>query len=136
MKVNNKKKIRNDIILIIILCITTGVACFFLYFKNDDIKNMQLQILVDGKLIEEYSYSADEGFDKEIVLDIGNTVVIENGQVYMKEADCPDGLCISQGKISKAGQSIICLPHKLVVRLVVSSGNNSPDDDGLDVMPR
>lgn len=135
MKSNNKK-IRNDIILICILCITAAVACFFLYFKADNAEKMQLQILIDGELIETYDYSTDEDFYKEIALDIGNTIVIENGQIYMKEANCPDGLCIKQGEISKDGQSIICLPHKLVVRLVELSRDNFSENDGLDVMPR
>lgn len=137
MKADNKKKVRNDIILIIFLCIIAGVACFFLYVRNDTSENMQLQILVDGELVELYDYGSDDNFYKEIVLDTGNTVVIEGGQVYMKDADCPDGLCIKQGKISRASESIICLPHKLVIRLVdISADVESSENDGLDVMPR
>ena len=131
---NNKKKFRNDIILIISLCITAFVACFFLYSDNDENRHFQLQILVDGELSETYDYSFDETFYKEISVDTGNTVVIENGYVYMKDAKCPDMLCVEQGKISRAGESIICLPHKLVVRIVDMSGSQT--QDGLDVMPR
>lgn len=47
-----------------------------------------------------------------------NTLSIENGQVRMAQADCPDGLCIKQGHISKNGQSIICLPHELTVEII------------------
>ncbi len=35
----------------------------------------------------------------------------------MDKADCPDKLCVKQGKISKSGESIICLPHKVVVKI-------------------
>lgn len=134
MKANNKKKIRNDIILIISLCIIAGIACFLLYIKNDETKAFQIQILIDGELYDTYDYNLDEGIYKEIVVNTGNTIVIENGEVYMKDAACPDRLCISQGKISRAGESIICLPHKLVVRIVDVSGSDT--DDRLDVMPR
>ena len=44
-----------------------------------------------------------------------NILVIENGCAYLKEADCPDHLCVKQGKISKTGQVITCLPNKLTV---------------------
>ena len=46
-----------------------------------------------------------------------NTLVIENGEVRLSAADCPNGLCVQTGKIRYAGQSIVCLPHKLAVRI-------------------
>ena len=56
----------------------------------------------------------------------------ENGAVYMKEANCRDGLCIHQGKMKNAAKTIVCLPHKLVVRL---EGDSAPDgQDDLDVI--
>lgn len=45
----------------------------------------------------------------------------------MISATCPDHLCIKQGAINKKGQSIICLPHKLIVE-VVSGGEKQQDD--------
>lgn len=47
-----------------------------------------------------------------------NLLVIEGGEVYLREADCPNLLCVKTGKIRYAGQSIVCLPHKLAVRIV------------------
>ena len=50
----------------------------------------------------------------------------------MKEANCRDGLCIHQGKMKNAAKTIVCLPHKLVVRL---EGDSAPDgQDDLDVI--
>ncbi|MDD6208020.1 MAG: NusG domain II-containing protein [Clostridiales bacterium] len=46
-----------------------------------------------------------------------NELVIEDGEVYMKEADCPDRLCVKHGKLLGAQDSIVCLPHKVVVTL-------------------
>ena len=45
----------------------------------------------------------------------------KNGQVWIDQADCPDKLCVKQGKISKNGQSIICLPHKLTILVQADS---------------
>ena len=47
-----------------------------------------------------------------------NLLIIEGGEVYLREADCPNQLCVQTGKIRYAGQSIVCLPHKLAVRIV------------------
>lgn len=131
-EIKQKAKQRNDIILIAILIAVTAVISGFLYLGNagNDSKTLQLQILIDGKLTQTHDL-CDEL--KTITLDTGNVVVIENGEAYMKEASCPDGLCMKQGHISKAGESIICLPHKVVLRII---SNSSVDESGLDVMPR
>ena len=46
-----------------------------------------------------------------------NLLVIEGGEAWLSEADCPNLLCVKTGKIRYAGQSIVCLPHKLAVRI-------------------
>lgn len=57
-----------------------------------------------------------------------NTLVIENGQAWISEADCPDKLCVKQGRIQYTGQCITCLPNKLTV--TVEGG----EDDGVDIV--
>ncbi len=47
-----------------------------------------------------------------------NVLVIQEGKAYMEEADCPDKLCVRQKPVKKNGESIICLPHKLVIRVI------------------
>ena len=46
-----------------------------------------------------------------------NIIRVENGAVYMLEANCRDGLCIRQGKMKNAAKTIVCLPHELAVQL-------------------
>lgn len=50
-----------------------------------------------------------------------NTFYIKNGTITMNSADCGDKTCIRTGTISKAGESIVCLPHRLV--LTITSGD-------------
>ncbi|MBE7032769.1 MAG: NusG domain II-containing protein [Ruminococcaceae bacterium] len=55
--------------------------------------------------------------DTEIVVESEfgkNTVIVKNGEVYVEGADCPDKLC-QKDKISKNGESIVCLPNRLSV---------------------
>jgi len=61
-----------------------------------------------------------------------NVVAVENGAVYMKEANCRDGLCIRQGRMKNGAKTIVCLPHKLVVRITGDAIDGSHDD--LDVI--
>ncbi len=46
-----------------------------------------------------------------------NTVVIKDGVVYMKSAGCKNQVCVNSGKISKKGESIVCLPNKVTVAI-------------------
>lgn len=53
--------------------------------------------------------------------DYENVVVIEGGRVYVESATCPGGDCVHAGAISRAGQSLVCLPNRLEIRLVGQS---------------
>ena len=46
-----------------------------------------------------------------------NLLVIQGGEAWLSEADCPNLLCVKTGKIRYTGQSIVCLPHRLAVRI-------------------
>ena len=55
-----------------------------------------------------------------------NTLVIENGEAWVSEANCPDRVCMGMGKISKNGEFIACLPNQVII--VVEGGEESPVD--------
>ena len=54
--------------------------------------------------------------------DFYNRIRIQDGAAYMEEANCPDGYCEEQGKINGRTQTIVCLPHKLVVEVLDADG--------------
>jgi len=61
-----------------------------------------------------------------------NVIRVENGVVWMEEANCRDGLCIRQGKMKNGAKTIVCLPHKLVVKM---DGDAPVSDNGdLDII--
>lgn len=91
-------------------------------------------IRLDGEIYG--TYDLNENQTIEVVTDAGRNVVrIEDGEAFMEEADCPDGYCKNQGKISHLNETIVCLPHKLVVE-VVSEADASDDvsDGGFDAI--
>ena len=51
----------------------------------------------------------------EIVIDDYLTLVIENGEAYVKDAKCPDKLCERTGKVSREGAVIACLPGGIII---------------------
>ncbi len=52
-----------------------------------------------------------------------NVLVIQNGEAYIEDADCPDKLCMRQGRIAKAGETLVCLPHRLSVTIEGGEGS-------------
>jgi hypothetical protein len=56
-----------------------------------------------------------------------NEITISGGAAAMTSADCEGGDCMSAGAISRAGEMLVCLPHKLVARIIVKSGGESLD---------
>lgn len=110
----NRKLITYLDILIIGLFIVLSITFIFVFASSGE--GNKAVISVDEKIIGEYSLNTD--LTKKIKTDYGyNTVVILNGECFVTDADCRDSICISRGKISKVGESIVCLPHKLIVEI-------------------
>ena len=61
-------------------------------------------------------YSGSLYKDATVKLD-GNTVVIKDGESFMSDAECKNQVCVNSGKISKKGESIVCLPNKVTVEI-------------------
>lgn len=79
-----------------------------------------------GDEIARYPLDADISFRLDAPDGGYNLVCIENGGVDMKEASCPDKICVHHRKISKSGQTIICLPNKIILKIV--GGEDAPLD--------
>lgn len=100
---------KNDLILIVSVILISLSAFFILKFTKSD--GETVTVSVDGSIYGTYDLNKDD------IIDINgtNTLVIEDNKAYMKDAHCPDKLCVKQKAISKDGESIICLPNKVIV---------------------
>ena len=115
--------------LILICSVLVLAAAFWLVpravglFGNS--KEQKLRNTVSG---EEYgSYSLEE----DQVIKVGDTNVceIKDKKVSMISADCPDQLCIHQRTIQLQGETIVCLPNKVVLEI---TGTRQTDQEALD----
>jgi hypothetical protein len=75
-------------------------------------------VSLDGAKVAEYSLGESGTYELSGYDGGYNTLVIEEGVAYLTDADCPDKLCVKQGKISKVGETIVCLPHRIVIEVV------------------
>lgn len=77
---------------------------------------LTVSISVDGETVERCALSAYEGGTYK---SRGYTLTVEekDGAVYVASSDCPNQDCVHSGAISRAGQSIVCLPARVAVTL-------------------
>ena len=95
----------------------------------------QIRVTLDGKIYGTYSLSKDQTIEVKDG-DFYNRIRSEDVTADMEEANCPDGYCEEQGKISGHTQTIVCLPHKLVVEVLENeSDQNSGTSDSEDAAP-
>ena len=102
------KKIRNDIILITSLLVIALAALLILLITRKD--GARVLVEQNGSLYGEFSLEND----KDIKLH-GAVLVIKDWHAYVKDATCPDKLCEMQSKINKTGETIVCLPNRIVI---------------------
>ena len=119
----NGRKIKNDIILVsVVIGVILLAILGILIFRAE---GNTVKVTVDGKTFGEYSLNVDRTV--EIKSEFGsNLLVIKDGKAYVEQASCPDGICSSHRPIHYDGQSIICLPNKVVV-LIDDQNTIQPD---------
>lgn len=115
-----------DFILIGVVAVIIGVMLFFLYGVNNG-SGTYVQIEINGEVYQTLDLSENTSIELDTENDGHNTLTIEDGYAKMTEANCPDGICTNHPKIHKTGESIICLPHKVVVTVVDDSGEDEVD---------
>jgi hypothetical protein len=122
----NKSKTtrRNDLLLFAVILVTGVIMFVVLDFMKAD--GASVGVHVDGKVVASYPLSTDR--DVELGYNGHNLLVIKGGRATITDADCPDKLCVKQKAISKAGETIVCLPHRLVVKI---SGGEESGFDGV-----
>lgn len=110
---------KKDVILMIVVLLLAGLITVFYHIYSGE-TGETVRIMIDGNDYGSYPLGEDN------IVEIGNSfgynrIVIENGEVFMQEADCPDQYCVEHKAISKTNETIVCLPHKLVVELHVQN---------------
>lgn len=104
----------------LLLIAAAGTAVWFI-MKNEKRTDPAAEIVQDGKVLKTVPLSENTEFIIEC--DDGyNTVTIKDGAVMISAADCPDLVCVKTGAISGGAVPIVCLPHRLEIRVVNGKG--------------
>lgn len=120
-------------ILVYLFIILLVVGSFAgLSWMGRDSEHYQVIVEVDNTIWETYDLPMGDD-TREILVDAGdglyNQLILTSAGVSIQEASCPDQLCVTAAKINRPGQTIVCLPNKVVVRIIGNQEGEAPLDD-------
>ena len=118
-----RKTLKNDIVLIAALLLVALAAWGLLRLTRA--RGAEAVVTVDGAAVAALPLSEDAVLTVGEGQGFSNVIEVSGGRVRVRDADCPDRLCVRTGWVSRDGESIVCLPHKLVV--TVRGGEAGPD---------
>ena len=105
-----------DALVVLAVLALAGLLAARPLFAAKTAGELTVSVSVDGETVERCALSSYEGGVYE---SRGYTLTVEemDGAVYVASSDCPNQDCVHSGAISRAGQSIVCLPARVAVTL-------------------
>lgn len=130
MEKYRKKRIHDVVLGLALLIVAMALFVVDITKASNDDGNKTVAVSIDGKKEAAYPLNKD-GTYLIYGSHLGtNKLVIKDGEAYIEEASCPDKQCVKQGKISKAGEMLVCLPNRVVIK-VVDANEEEPIIDGV-----
>ena len=113
--------------LAVVLGIAAAAAAAMVLLSLGREEGALVQVSQNGQVVD--TFPLEEPRSKVYLGPEGrrNVVVIEQGQVSVTEADCPDQVCVRHAPTKAAGDPIVCLPNRLVVEVVTEPSPSSVD---------
>lgn len=107
---------KSDWILIGVLIVAGMMVVVSQHLNKQE--GSQVEITVDGEVYKKLNLNKDE--EVRIPCEGGhyNIVQVRNGAVDMLEADCKNQVCVKSARIDEVGETIVCLPHKVIVKII------------------
>lgn len=125
MTIKGFKLLKGDILIISFVLVFALIVLFFTLPKS--YSENTVEIYLDSELI--YSAQLVEGVSDTIEVDevAHNTIEIDGVSVRVTDSTCYDHVCENTGYIEKSGEIIVCMPNKLLIKIVGNDGNNEYD---------
>jgi hypothetical protein len=115
-------KLGDKLIILLILLSVIGFIAIQLFDSSQESQRI-IEVWFDGELLS--THNLQEQY-REILFErngMRNLIIIEDNGTFIKEANCPTQQCVHQGMVTKNNQSIVCLPHKLIVKVVIQESD-------------
>jgi len=114
-----------DGIIVVILILLSFAPVLVFSLNRASSPTQEAVLSVDGKEIKTFDLSDNsqaytyryEDKDGDY-----NLIEVKGNRIRIKEADCGDQICVRRGWIEQSGETIVCLPHKLLIEVKSSDG--------------
>ncbi len=119
------KRHRNDFLLLagILVLVLLLSAVFFLTRREGSFA----AVIQNGKETARYSLREEREIPIRTEGTVTHLLVIRAGEAEILQADCPDQICVNHRAVSKVGETVVCLPRKLVIKIVDEKTGEEPD---------
>ena len=119
-----------DFILIILLMIASFSPFLLLRGNQQPVQIAQLR--VNSQVVKSFDLGKDQTYTyRDAAHDDINKIEVRDGQIAIVYANCGDQICVRKVYIGKTSQTIVCLPHRLVIEIMAAT-----DDKGRDKKDR
>lgn len=109
---------KNDIILLTVLAVTALISYIGVKWYGEwKTKDPQAVVTVEGREYGIYPLTKEGTVNIELADGSYNILVIEKGMADIADASCPDKVCVRHKPIDKNGETLVCLPNKVVVEI-------------------
>jgi hypothetical protein len=120
-----------DFIIVVFLIIASFIPTIIFGLQQTDapVTTKVAVLRVDGKEIKSFKLfkGQNESYRYEDADGDYNLIEVKDDQIRIKEANCGDQVCVRRGWAKENGETIVCLPHKLVIEVQGSQGGDSDD---------
>ncbi len=102
---------KGDIIVAFVVVVLIVLTLVFALSKDAG----EAEIYIDGELKYRLDLSQDERIE---ILDGRMVIAVKEGKIRVESSDCKEQLCVHSSSVSTDGGMIVCLPNKVVIKVV------------------
>lgn len=118
--------------VVIILLLTIASVAFIIVRASDNTSDLQIEVRKDGQTVYTANLNdVDKAYKIEVDEEYGIELLIEQDGVSVLHSNCSDKICVNTGKISRSGQTIVCLPARVAVEIKPTVINDNDVLDGV-----
>ena len=104
---------KGDIIIIASIAVISALWFIISFLTLGE--KQQVRIYLEGEIYRTADLSAVEG-EELITIDGCEIKITEDGACFLT-SDCPDGLCVKRGMLTKSGDVMACVPKGITVEI-------------------
>lgn len=117
-------------LLILVLILVAGLGWLLQDYFRPQAENGSIVIEVDGRQYQRVPLDVNSRYRIDLAGNRYMELMVEDGKAWVSQetAVCPDRICVKTGKISRPGESIVCLPNRVIIYI---EGSSRDEIDGI-----